>query len=343
MAEWVLKGSIRGPAGEIPDVSEFVKIGTDSTLTKGDGDGIKGINLGDVTSAYASIGINPENGNGQLSLTDVRNPSDPKIIAMGLSNSGPTVAFYGEGTRFAFGQSSTTLKTVTSITDDASTGDTNALATAKAVKDYVDGSTLSVGSVETGDPGTEASVEVTGSGRDVVLDFVIPRGDKGDPGEQGPEGPVGPEGPQGPRGEQGEQGPQGPRGADGSDASADPLDAWPVGSVYIAYSSTSPASRFGGRWTSITGKFPYFNSGTGTGGKNSITLTTSQLPSHGHNSSGTGFVLNPKSISADSVSSGSGGGYVGLAQGTYTATNGSGSSISIMPSYQTLYAWRRTS
>ena len=33
-------------------------------------------------------------------------------------------------------------KTVTSITDDASTGDTNALATAKAVKDYVDSKTV---------------------------------------------------------------------------------------------------------------------------------------------------------------------------------------------------------
>lgn len=40
---------------------------------------------------------------------------------------------------------------------------------------------------------------------------------------------------------------------------------YPVGSVYISYTSTSPATRFGGTWSAITGRFPYFNAGIGTG------------------------------------------------------------------------------
>ena len=38
-------------------------------------------------------------------------------------------------------------------------------------------------------------------------------------------------------------------------AEIDPLDAWPVGSIYLAYNHTSPASLFGGKWTRIS---PYF-------------------------------------------------------------------------------------
>ena len=57
---------------------------------------------------------------------------------------------------------------------------------------------------------------------------------------------------------------------------------YPVGSVYSSYTSTSPASRFGGSWTAITGAFPYYNAGTGTGGSNSHTLTIAEMPSHNH-------------------------------------------------------------
>lgn len=41
---------------------------------------------------------------------------------------------------------------------------------------------------------------------------------------------------------------------------------YPVGSYYLSNSSTSPSSRFGGTWTQVTGRFPYFNSNTNTGG-----------------------------------------------------------------------------
>ena len=115
--------------------------------------------------------------------------------------------------------------------------------------------TFSVDSVETGEPGTEASVENVGTDRDVKLKFKIPKGDKGETGDTGPTGPqgatftpniddngniswsnngglenpptknikgpkgekgdTGQTGAQGPTGPQGKQGPQGPQGEPG--------------------------------------------------------------------------------------------------------------------------------
>lgn len=57
---------------------------------------------------------------------------------------------------------------------------------------------------------------------------------------------------------------------------------YPVGSYFLSNSSTSPASLFGGGWSALTGRFLYCNSGTGTGGSNTHTLTTSEMPSHTH-------------------------------------------------------------
>lgn len=205
---------------------------------------------------------------------------------------------------------------------------------------------VTIGTTTTLEAGQEATVTNTGIGGNAILNFGIPRGPqgeqgpKGDQGEQGPQGDQGEQGPQGARGVQGPEGPQGPRGYAGADA--DPLDCWPIGSVYISYSSTSPSSRFGGSWTPLKGVFPYFNSSTSSGGSNSKSLSLSNMPRHRHgDNGGVGFVCAPKSIG--SVSGGTGGGYVGLAQQTYTAYAGSGSSFNIMPSYQSFYAWRRTS
>ena len=46
---------------------------------------------------------------------------------------------------------------------------------------------------------------------------------------------------------------------------------YPVGAVYISYRSDNPVNLFGGSWTAITGRFPYFNAGTDTGGSNTHT------------------------------------------------------------------------
>ena len=94
-------------------------------------------------------------------------------------------------------------------------------------------------------------------------------------------GETGATGPQGPKGDTGPTGPTGPRGATGATGPTNLLSMYPVGSVYIAYNSTSPASRFGGTWTPITGRFPYFNAGTSTGGASSQTINFS----HNHQTS----------------------------------------------------------
>lgn len=119
------------------------------------------------------------------------------------------------------------------------------------------------------------------------------------------------------------------------------LTYMPVGYIYISWSSTSPASLFGGSWTAITGRFPYFNAGTGTGGSNNH----SHLETVGWNdgevlyvAQGAGYTSAaiqkvPKSFK--------------ISEGSHTAINQNArldytSSASTMPAYQTLYAWRRT-
>lgn len=115
---------------------------------------------------------------------------------------------------------------------------------------------------------------------------------------------------------------------------------FPIGFVYSSYTDTSPGSTFGGTWTPITGRFPYFNAGTDMGGSNSYTLTVAQMPSHTHT-----FYGNWPLVASGDVTNGMdarwGQGNIGtgLRDSGYT---GGGSEIDNMPAYQTLYAWRRT-
>ena len=64
------------------------------------------------------------------------------------------------------------------------------------------------------------------------------------------------------------------------------LDVYPVGSVYMSVSETSPASLFGGTWEQIKDTFllaagDTYTAGS-TGGEPTHTLTTSEMPTHGH-------------------------------------------------------------
>lgn len=120
------------------------------------------------------------------------------------------------------------------------------------------------------------------------------------------------------------------------------LKSYPVGSVYISYESTSPASLFGGTWTSITGRFPYFNSGTTTGGSNTHTLTVAQMPKHSHRVS---LLENGSTQDGGldwSYNTGNAGYGGNIAYSGYIEMTGGGDSHNNMPAYQTLYAWRRT-
>ena len=70
---------------------------------------------------------------------------------------------------------------------------------------------LRVGSVQTGQAGTQAQVTNSGTALEAVFDFVIPQGEKrrkGEPGAKGDKGDTGPQGVQGPTGSAGPQGPK---------------------------------------------------------------------------------------------------------------------------------------
>ena len=62
------------------------------------------------------------------------------------------------------------------------------------------------------------------------------------------------------------------------------LAAWPVGSIYMSVSSTSPATLFGGTWERISERFLLGASSSypagGTGGEFTHKLTQSELPNY---------------------------------------------------------------
>nr|DAZ47237.1 MAG TPA: baseplate protein [Caudoviricetes sp.] len=147
------------------------------------------------------------------------------------------------------------------------------------------------------------------------------------------------------------------------------LEAYPVGAVYISYASTSPASLFGGTWTPITGRFPYFNAGTSTGGsaRHRHWIPFGKAVSDGmfaydFNQSGTMFagrnITGNKSLqgalmnyaSFDTYSTGTSAGFsaMTLSSTSEPVTGVSNNTVSsaapgdALPPYQTLYAWRRT-
>lgn len=125
---------------------------------------------------------------------------------------------------------------------------------------------------------------------------------------------------------------------------------YPVNSIYISYSHTSPASLFGGTWTRISDSFLYgcaSNATIGeTGGSSTHTLTASEMPAHAHkmvvyNSSGTdtwtpdyGSYL----VTASNITSSKN------TYGAQLAMNyaGTGAAHNNMPPYTNVSIWRRT-
>ena len=114
-----------------------------------------------------------------------------------------------------------------------------------------------------------------------------------------------------------------------------------VGFVWTSYVNKSPASIIGGTWTAITGVFPYFNAGTAKGGSNTHTLTVAQMPSHSHGFNGSAPIRLWNNGDSDYwgviyQNKGDGG------MSEFIVNTGGGQSHNNMPTYQTLYAWRRT-
>ena len=92
----------------------------------------------------------------------------------------------------------------------------SAVEAAASAVEAADASRLDVGTVSTGNPGTNASVTIAGNAGEQLVSFAIPRGDVGAQGIQGIQGIQGETGPQGETGAQGIQGIQGDTGETGA-------------------------------------------------------------------------------------------------------------------------------
>lgn len=116
-------------------------------------------------------------------------------------------------------------------------------------------------------------------------------------------------------------------------------DVYPVGSIYMSVTSTSPATLFGfGTWQQIKDTFllsagDTYTAGS-TGGEATHTLTVDEMPSHSHkwySSGSTGTVANSTR-------------YQGSGKNLVFNTDpaGGGLAHNNMPPYLTVYMWKRT-
>ena len=118
------------------------------------------------------------------------------------------------------------------------------------------------------------------------------------------------------------------------------LDSYPVNSIYISYSHTSPAELFGGTWTRIEDRFLWGCKSTesigATGGESAHTLAVDEIPSHSH-----------PFISTNEYSSTSGGwnapawGPGSKTTAAITGFTGGGAAHNNMPPYIQVSIWRR--
>ena len=132
-------------------------------------------------------------------------------------------------------------------------------------------------------------------------------------------------------------------------------DVYPVGSVYMSTSATSPATTFGfGTWSAIQGRMLIGADGTyaggSTGGAATVTLSAAEMPVHTHVQNAHDHTTGASSIER-SYPSGVrndmllGAGNMGGATGATTAVNqnaGSGGAHNNLPPYLSVYIWTRT-
>lgn len=136
-------------------------------------------------------------------------------------------------------------------------------------------------------------------------------------------------------------------------------NVYPVGSIYMNVNSTNPGTLFGGTWEKIQGKFLLGMSSSypagSQGGEARHTLTTEEMPSHGHNPANQsgyyGFITNSSKafeVGDMGVQSGSGRHYpyspviFDISRNSLTGNTGGGSSHNNMPPYLSIYIWKRT-
>lgn len=113
------------------------------------------------------------------------------------------------------------------------------------------------------------------------------------------------------------------------------LVSFPVGAIYMSYTSTSPASFIGGSWTRIQKRFllaagSEYDAGD-TGGETEHTLTVNEMPSHSH------------TVGYENAYS-AGGSNHSVVSGSRISTSSTGGDQphNNMPPYLVVYIWRRT-
>lgn len=113
---------------------------------------------------------------------------------------------------------------------------------------------------------------------------------------------------------------------------------YPVGSIYLAYNHTDPATLFGGTWVRINNAFLWATDADGTigktGGSSEVTLTLEQIPSHHHGSVYSHHASTTKDKAWYSTSGSE------IAYGP--VWQGGGQPHNNMPPYIQVSAWRRT-
>lgn len=133
-------------------------------------------------------------------------------------------------------------------------------------------------------------------------------------------------------------------------------EMWPVNSIYISYSHTSPAELFGGTWHRIESRFlwgaPSTSTLGATAGEQTHTLTESEMPSHTHDT----FQRDPNAASYPSYqymvdTYATGATAYGFSPSMSAATGkkrmltgskGGGEAHNNMPPYVNVAIWRRT-
>lgn len=121
---------------------------------------------------------------------------------------------------------------------------------------------------------------------------------------------------------------------------------YPVGSIYMSFSNTSPASFLGGTWARLSNTFLYAStsdvvaSSLSRYGSSTAKLSVSNLPDHKHTTN----IVGDQSSSSDWIALNSQWGkYQAITDIVYADDQGmDNSSFSIMPPYTKVYMWRRT-
>ena len=124
------------------------------------------------------------------------------------------------------------------------------------------------------------------------------------------------------------------------------LQAYPVNSIYISFSHTSPAELFGGKWERISNAFLWAVDSSGTigqtGGEKTHVLTANEMPSHTHDITVAHEIAGSNTLTSGTPmyrNTGKTTDYVGKAS---TWGVGGGAAHNNMPPYIQVSIWRRT-